>query len=336
MKTVLCDRPNTLSLIERPEPRPAAGEVLLRIRRIGVCGTDYHILAGNQPYLNYPRVMGHELGAEVVEAPAGSGLTPGATVVVVPYLSCGTCRACRRGLTNCCRRISVLGVHQDGGMAEYLTVPVSNVIPAPNLSLDQAAMVEFLAIGAHGIRRAVVTAEDRVLVVGAGPIGMAALIFARARGAAVTVMDLRADRLDFSRAQLGAAATVIASPDAGAELAALTEDEYFDVVIDATGHLPSIQRGLSFVGHGGRYTLLSIVQNDIAFPDPEFHKRETTLLASRNALPEDFAEVMRQIEAGAVPTGTLATHRAPLDATPEAMPIWSTPQAGVIKAILEA
>ena len=335
MRAILCDRPGTLSLVERPEPRAAAGEALLRIRRVGICGTDYHILGGRQPYLNYPRVMGHELGAEVVEAPAGSGLPSGMTVVVVPYLSCGTCRACRRGLANCCRRISVLGVHQDGGMTEYLAVPVSNVIPAPNLSLDQAAMVEFLAIGAHGVRRAAITPEDRVLVVGAGPIGMAALIFARACGAAVTVMDLRADRLEFSRTQLGAEATVIASPDAAAELSALTEGEFFDVVIDATGHLPSIQRGLSFVGHGGRYALLSIVQDDIAFPDPEFHKRETTLLASRNALPEDFAEVMRQIEAGAVPTAALATHRATLDAAPEAMPVWSTPQAGVIKAILD-
>jgi 2-desacetyl-2-hydroxyethyl bacteriochlorophyllide A dehydrogenase len=230
----------------------------------------------------------------------------------------------------------VLGVHQDGGMAEYLAVPVANVIPAPNLSLDQAAMVEFLAIGAHGVRRAAVTAEDRVLVVGAGPIGMAALIFARARGAAVTVMDLRADRLAFSRTALDATATVIASQEAEAELAALTEGEFFDVVIDATGHLPSMKRGLSYVGHGGRYTLLSIVQDDIAFPDPEFHKRETTLLASRNALPEDFAEVIRQIEAGAVPTAALATHRAPLADAPEVMPVWSTPQAGVIKAILEA
>jgi 2-desacetyl-2-hydroxyethyl bacteriochlorophyllide A dehydrogenase len=336
MKTIICDRPGSLSLIDRPEPRPQAHEALLRIRRIGVCGTDYHILGGRQPYLNYPRVMGHELGAEVVEAPAGSGLAPGMTVVVVPYLSCGACRACRRGLTNCCRRISVLGVHQDGGMAEYLAVPVANVIPAPNLSLDQAAMVEFLAIGAHGVRRAAVTAEDRVLVVGAGPIGMAALIFARARGAAVTVMDLRADRLAFSRTALDATATVIASPEAEAELAALTEGEFFDVVIDATGHLPSMKRGLSYVGHGGRYTLLSIVQDDIAFPDPEFHKRETTLLASRNALPEDFAEVIREIEAGAVPTAALATHRAPLADAPEVMPVWSTPQAGVIKAILEA
>ncbi len=335
MKSVICVRPGSLRLIDRPEPRPAEGEALLRIRRVGVCGTDYHILGGRQPYLNYPRVMGHELGAEVVDAPAGSGLTPGSTVVVVPYLSCGTCRACRRGLTNCCRRISVLGVHQDGGMAEYLAVPVSNVITAPNLSLDQAAMVEFLAIGAHGVHRAAITAEDRVLVVGAGPIGMAALIFAHARGAEVTVMDLRTDRLDFARTHLGASATVMASADADAALSALTEGEFFDVVIDATGHLPSIQRGLSFVGHGGRYALLSIVQDDIAFPDPEFHKRETTLLASRNALPEDFAEVMRQIEAGRVPTAALATHRAPLDSTPDVMPVWSTPQAGVIKAILE-
>ncbi len=220
-------------------------------------------------------------------------------------------------------------------MAEYLAVPVGNVIPAGSLSLDQAAMVEFLAIGAHGVRRGAITAADRVLVVGAGPIGIAALIFARLQGAQVTVMDLRADRLDFSRDQLGAAATVVASPDAAAELAALTGGEFFDVVIDATGHAPSIARGLSFVGHGGRYVLLSIVQDDIAFPDPEFHKRETTLLASRNALREDFAEVMRQIEAGAVPTAALATHRAPLDQAPEVMPIWSKPEAGVIKAILE-
>ena len=335
MKTIICDRPGSLSLIERPEPKPAAGEALLRIRRVGVCGTDYHILGGRQPYLSYPRVMGHELAAEVVEAPSGSGLTVGMPVVVMPYLSCGTCRACRRGLTNCCRRISVLGVHQDGGMAEYLAVPVGNVIPAGSLSLDQAAMVEFLAIGAHGVRRGAITAEDRVLVVGAGPIGIAALIFARLQGAEVTVMDLRADRLEFSRDRLGAAATVMASPEAAAELAALTGGEFFDVVIDATGHAPSIARGLSFVGHGGRYVLLSIVQDDIAFPDPEFHKRETTLLASRNALRDDFAEVMRQIESGAVPTAALATHRAPLDQTPEVMPVWSKPEAGVIKAILE-
>jgi 2-desacetyl-2-hydroxyethyl bacteriochlorophyllide A dehydrogenase len=334
MKAILCDRPGSLSLIDRPDPAPKPGEALLRIRRIGVCGTDYHILSGNQPFLSYPRVMGHELAAEVVEAPAGSGFAPGDAVVVVPYLSCGTCRACLKGMTNACRRISVLGVHQDGGMAEFLSVPVGNLIAAGSLSLDQAAMVEFLAIGAHGVRRGALTAADRVLVVGAGPIGMAAVIFARVRGAEVTAMDMRADRLAFVRETLGAA-TVVASDTVRDEFEAMTEGEFFDVVIDATGYAPSIGRGLSFVGHGGRYVLLSVVQADIAFADPEFHKRETTLLASRNAQPADFSEVMRQIEAGAVPTAALATHRAPLTDAPAAMPLWSTPQAGVIKALLE-
>jgi len=335
MQTILCDRPGSLSLIERPMPEPKAGEALLRIRRVGICGTDYHILGGNQPFLSYPRVMGHELAAEVMEAPAGSGFAPGEAVVVVPYLSCGTCRACLRGVTNACRRISVLGVHQDGGMAEYLAVPVTNLIAAGSLSLDQAAMVEFLAIGAHGVRRGAIGPEDRVLVVGAGPIGMAAIIFACARGAEVTAMDMRADRLEFCRTQLGVAATVVVSDTVREELAAMTDGEFFDVVIDATGHAPSIARGLSFLGHGGRYVLLSVVQADIAFADPEFHKRETTLLASRNAQPVDFAEVMRQIAAGAVPTAALATHRAPLARAPVDMPLWSKPQAGVIKALLE-
>ncbi|HEX3983569.1 MAG TPA: zinc-binding alcohol dehydrogenase family protein [Acidisoma sp.] len=335
MKTLICSEPGSLAFIDRAEPEPAPGEVLLRIRRVGICGTDYHILKGNQPYLNYPRVMGHELGAEVVAAPPGSGLAPGQTAVVIPYLSCGTCRACRRGLTNCCRRISVLGVHQDGGMAEYLAVPAANVIAAPELSLDQAAMVEFLAIGAHGIRRGNVTPEDRVLVVGAGPIGIAATVFAQARGTAVTIMDLRQDRLDFASGTLGVAHTVAAGPDARDQLEGLTDGEFFDVVVDATGHPPSMNAGLGYVGHGGRYVLLSIVAADITFPDPEFHKRETTLLASRNATRDDFATVMAAMAAGHVPTAALASHRAPLADGAAAIPIWARPETGVIKALLE-
>ncbi|MCB8880959.1 zinc-binding alcohol dehydrogenase family protein [Acidisoma cellulosilytica] len=335
MKALLCPEPGKLRLIEREAPKVGAGDVLLRVRRVGICGTDYHILGGTQPYLSYPRIMGHELGAEIVAAPAGSGLTAGTTAVVIPYLSCGQCRACQRGLTNCCRRVSVLGVHQDGGMTEYIAVPAQNVIAAPELTLDQAAMVEFLAIGAHGIRRGAVRSDDRVLVVGAGPIGIAATIFACARGAEVTVMDLRQDRLDFAQRELGAAHTVKAGPEAKAKFEAITEGEFFDVVIDATGHPPSMNAGLFYLGHGGRYVLLSIVAADIAFPDPEFHKRETTLIASRNALPDDFAEVMRAIAAGLVPTSVLASHRATMAEGADAIPVWARPETGVIKALLE-
>ncbi|GAB0112997.1 zinc-binding alcohol dehydrogenase family protein [Acidisoma sp. C75] len=335
MKAILCEAPGALRLIERPEPAAGPGEALLRIRRVGLCGTDYHILAGRQPYFAYPRIIGHELSGEIVSAPAGSGLTPGQAAVVMPYLSCGSCRACRRGLTNCCQRISVLGVHQDGGMAEYLAVPVGNLFPAEGLSLDAAAMVEFLAIGAHGIRRAQVAAEDRVLVVGGGPIGIAAALFAHLRGAEVTMIDLRADRLAFAEAHLGVTRTLVAAPETAETLARLTGGDFFDVVVDATGHAPSMNGGLGYVGHGGRYVLLSIVQADIAFPDPEFHKRETTLLASRNATAEDFHAVMAAMRAGAVPLAALASHRAPLAEGPAAIPGWARPEAGVIKALLE-
>ena len=174
MKVLICERPGHLSVISRPEPVPVEGEVLVRIRRVGICGTDFHIFQGKHPFLEYPRVMGHELSGTVVTAPAGSGLSPAQNVYIVPYLSCGKCVSCRRGVTNACQTISVLGVHRDGGMAEFLCVPTANVITAGNASLDDAAMIEFLAIGAHGVKRGGITAQDRVLVVGSGPIGMCA------------------------------------------------------------------------------------------------------------------------------------------------------------------
>ena len=335
MKALICEEPGRLSVISRPEPVPAEGEVLVRIRRVGICGTDFHIFQGKHPFLEYPRVMGHELSGTVETAPAGSGLAQGQNVYIVPYLSCGKCVACRRGVTNACQNISVLGVHRDGGMAEFLCVPVSNVIPAGNASLDDAAMIEFLAIGAHGVKRGGITAQDRVLVVGSGPIGMSAIIFAKARGATVTVMDMREDRLAFTTEALGADHLLLANEDAEANAKKLTDGDFFDVVIDATGNAGAMQRGFGFVAHAGRYVLVSVVRTDITFSDPEFHKRETTLFASRNAQADDFAEVVRQMDAGKVPTRALNTHRGSLDDGAALFKDWLRPEAGVIKAILE-
>ena len=335
MKALLCEAPGRLLVVQRPDPVPADGEAILRIRRVGVCGTDLHIFEGSHPFLQYPRVMGHELAGEVVHAPSGSTLRPGQPAYVVPYLSCGECRACRRGLTNCCRNISVLGVHQDGGMAELLAVPAGNVVPLDGIGLDEAAMVEFLAIGAHGIARGMVTAQDRVLVVGAGPIGIAAILFAKARGAQVSVIDRRQDRLDVALAALGADAVLLADEDTEAKLAEATRGEFFDVVVDATGNVGSIRNGLRYVGHGGRYVLLSVVREEIGFSDPEFHKRETTLLASRNALPADFAEVVTRMREGSIPVAALRTHHATLDEAVAQFPGWLRPEAGVIKATIE-
>ncbi len=335
MKCVVCESPGDLQLGFKPVPEAGPGEVLLRVRRIGVCGTDMHIFRGTQPFLAYPRVMGHELSGEVATAPAGSGLAPGDEVLVMPYLSCGDCVACRKGKTNCCTRIQVLGVHRDGGLAEYLAVPAQFVLKTEGISLDDAAMVEFLAIGLHAVRRGAVAAGQRVLVVGAGPIGVAVALFAALNGAQVTVLDARDDRLGFCRDVLKVAHTVTAGEGDVEALRAITGGDFFDAVFDATGNIKAMERGLEFVAHGGTYVLVSIVLDRISFADPEFHKRETTLLGSRNATVDDFREVLAAMKAGLVPTRAMNTHRATLDEFIDTLPRWMDPASGVIKAIVE-
>jgi 2-desacetyl-2-hydroxyethyl bacteriochlorophyllide A dehydrogenase len=335
MRSLVCNRPGALAIEERPRPLPGAGEVVVRIRRAGVCGTDLHIFQGSHPFLEYPRVIGHELSGEVADTGPGCTIAIGQQVYIMPYLACGACVACRRGKTNCCQRIGVLGVHLDGGMADYVCIPEANVAPADGVTLDQAAMVEFLAIGAHAIRRAHPLQGDRILVVGAGPIGIGCMLFAGLQGASVTALDLRQDRLDFCRKQLGVDHAVVAGPNASETLSALTAGDFFDIVIDATGNAKSMMAGLAYVAHGGTYVLVSIVHDTICFPDPEFHKRETTLMGSRNATPEDFSKVFDAMREGRVPTDSLITHRVALDEAPSSFPLWIKPEAGVIKALIE-
>ncbi|PUA18294.1 zinc-binding alcohol dehydrogenase family protein [Glaciimonas sp. PCH181] len=335
MKTLVCASPGVLRMEQRPMPVRGPDEVLIRVRRVGICGTDMHIYQGTQPYLNYPRVMGHELAGEVVEASLASSLKAGDTVYVMPYISCGVCVACRKGKTNCCTNIQVLGVHRDGGLTEYLSIPAAFAFKTDGISLDQAAMIEFLAIGAHAVRRAAIAPGQNVLVVGAGPIGIATALFAGLQGGKITMLDTRADRLQFCREAMGIAHAIEVGPTDKMQLAELTQQEFFDVVFDATGNTKAMERGFEFVAHGGTYVLVSIVRDAISFSDPEFHKRETTLLGSRNATVEDFETVLTAMRAGLVPTQLLNTHRTTLDALPGIFPEWLKPSAGVIKALVE-
>ncbi len=335
MKALLCKSPGALEIIERPHPVAKAGEVLVRIARAGVCGTDLHIFDGSQPYFEYPRIIGHELAGNVETAPLGSAFKPGQQVAIIPYIACGQCVACRRGKTNCCQKLSVLGVHADGGMADYLCVPEDNLVVADGVTMDQAAMVEFLAIGAHAVRRGMVSVRQRVLVVGAGPIGIACMIFCKLRGANVTALDTRDDRLQFCVREKLADHSVRAGADTKAELSRLTRSDFYDCVFDATGSANAMNAGFELVAHGGAYVLVSIVREMISFSDPEFHKRETMLLSSRNATREDFDAVFSALRTGRIPTAALNTHRAKLTDAPGLFAHWIDPASGVIKAILE-
>lgn len=335
MLTVICETPGVLKTLERDKPIRGDGEVLLRVKRVGVCGTDLHIFTGNQPFLEYPRVMGHELSGVVEEAPVGGKLVAGDPVFVMPYLSCGQCVACRKGKTNCCTQIKVLGVHRDGAFTEYLSLPQEFVHKAEGVTLDQAAMIEFLAIGAHAVRRGDVQPGERVLVTGMGPIGMAVAIFSQLRGAQVTVLDTRRDRLDFCTRHLAVAAAVQLGTDDVAELSRLTDGDFFDLVFDATGNAKAMERGFQFVAHGGKYVLVSIVRDNISFADPEFHKREATLLGSRNATMEDFETVLTAMRAGKIPDLALNTHRMKLSDVQADFSKLLDPSQGVVKALVE-
>lgn len=335
MDVVTCERPGALTIEQRPVPTPARNEVLLRVRRVGMCGTDMHIFRGVQPFLTYPRVMGHEISGEVVQAPEGSNLTPGEPVYIVPYLSCGQCSACRKQRANCCKALEVLGVHRDGALAQYVCVPERFVFSARGVSLNEAAMIEFLAIGAHAVRRSALSSDQRVLVCGSGPIGIACALFAKLRGSEVTVIDLRPERLALCTERLGIDHALELSPDIEKRLLSISGYDMFDVVFEATGSAAAMEAGFRYIAHGGTYVLVSVVTADIAFSDSEFHKREATLMGSRNATAQDFEFVIDCIRAGKIPTAHLHTHSAPLLELPARLPEWLNAESRVIKALVE-
>ena len=335
MQTLVCSEPGRLHIEDRPIPVVGPDEVLVRVRRVGICGTDYHIYEGNQPFLSYPRVMGHELAVEVVANDTGQGPRAGQICVVNPYLSCGRCHACLRGLPNCCMNIAVLGVHRDGGMTEFLSLPRRNLIAGEGLNVDECAMVEFLAIGAHAVRRANLGMGDRALVVGAGPIGLGVALFAGLCGSEVTIVDREPDRLKAAR-QLCAPANLVAASETSDEaLSDLTEGAGFDAVFDATGSRAAIEHGFGYAAHGARYVLVSVVQGNISFTDADFHRRELTVLGSRNATSEDFQRVIDAIRKGKADWREWITQRTTLSGAVADLPRWARDKSGLIKAVIE-
>jgi len=338
MTTIRLEEPGRFASLDSPPPAaPQPGEALVRVRRIGVCGTDLHAFSGNQPFFSYPRVLGHELGVEVLAVGAGvSRVKPGDRCSVEPYINCRKCVACRRGKTNCCADLRVLGVHVDGGMCEQLVVPARKLHPSATLSLDQLALVETLGIGCHAVERARLEPGEFALVIGAGPIGLAVMQFAAERGARVIALDVNAARLEFCRRHLGVPHAIDGAKDAALDtLRRLTLGDLPTSVFDATGSPGSMMEAFNFPAPGGQIVFVGLFQGDVTFNDPNFHRRELTLMGSRNAQSADFARIIGLIEAGRIDTTPWITHRAPLAGAASRFPEWARPETGVIKAMVE-
>jgi 2-desacetyl-2-hydroxyethyl bacteriochlorophyllide A dehydrogenase len=335
MKTLVCITPRNLAYKTGEKPVLTKGNAVINIKRIGICGTDLHAFEGTQPYFEYPRILGHELAGELVEFDDAPGFEKGEKVTFIPYFNCGSCIACRSGKPNCCVNIKVCDVHIDGGMAEYLSVPSYSLVHGNGLSYDELALIEPLAIGAHGVARADIKKGEFVLVIGAGPIGLGTIAFAMIAGATVIVMDVNEARLNFCKQHLKVDHTINAlAPDVVEQLKTITGGDMPTVVIDATGNQKAINNAFQYMSHGGRFVLIGLQKGDITFSHPEFHKREATLMSSRNATRKDFEHVMACMKNGSIDPKTYITHRVEFDEVKRDFESWLDPSNGVIKAMV--
>jgi 2-desacetyl-2-hydroxyethyl bacteriochlorophyllide A dehydrogenase len=321
MQQIILRSPGNFAERDVEQPSAGPGEALVRMERIGVCGSDFHAFAGKHPAYVYPRVLGHELACTVVFAPPNEfGISEGDRCAIDPYVNCGECRTCRMGRTNCCERLEVLGVHRDGGMQDRMAVPLRLLHRSANLSLEELALVETLGIGAHAVKRGGIEKGETALVVGAGPIGLGTALFAREAGAEVTLVETNEVRRAFGE-------------HLGWKTIASWGEIMADVVFDATGSASVMAESLNHVAAGGKLVFVGLTSDPIALDDSLFHKREVTLFSSRNSANQ-FPRIIRLLEEGKITVQDWVTDRLSLSELPKEFAGLQT-RPKLIKAVVE-
>lgn len=336
MKYIVCESPGNFKIKEKAPPQRKKGEILLKINKVGICGTDLHAYQGNQAFFSYPRILGHELAAEVLDFDEDNlRFKKGDKVIVMPYLSCGHCISCRDDKSNCCAKIQVLGVHIDGGMQEIISVPAEILLEAGKLSDEEIAIVEPLAIGAHAIRRAEIKKDEYIFVIGCGPIGIGIMKIGQIMGARVIAMDVNIDRLQYVSERIGVEHVVNLKIDPLETIKTITNGDLVPVVFDATGNKLALESGITYMAHGGKYVLVGLSKGDLTFNHPIIHSKEASILCSRNASPQDFLTAKSVLESGRFPTSSYVTHYVKANEMIDYFDKWLDPSSGVIKAMVD-
>jgi 2-desacetyl-2-hydroxyethyl bacteriochlorophyllide A dehydrogenase len=330
MRTVILEQPGRFKLTHTTQPdAPGSGEVLVRVLTVGICGTDLHAFEGTQPFFSYPRILGHELAVEVIQTGDGvSEFKPGDRCAVNPYMTCGECAACSRGRTNCCAKMRVIGVHSDGGMRDRILLPAKQMYRCEKLPPAQILLVETLGVGIHAVGRAAAQTGDRAIVAGAGPIGLSVIEFLRLAGADIGVVEKMPERLAFAAKQHGLNRYFPSHEEA-------QQEEPSMLVFDCTGDKGSMEKSIQLLQQGGKLIFVGLINDTVSLFDPDLHRREATILASRNSTPAEHHRVLDYMESGQIDVTAWPTERVGPDAMEKRFPLWLHRQAGVVKAVVE-
>jgi 2-desacetyl-2-hydroxyethyl bacteriochlorophyllide A dehydrogenase len=330
MKTIVLEEPGQFRLTDTAAPGgPGPGEVLVRVLTVGICGTDLHAFEGTQPFFSYPRILGHELAVEVIETGDGvSGFRAGDKCAVNPYMTCGQCAACSRGRTNCCAKMRVIGVHSDGGMRDRILLPAGQMYKCEKLTPVLIPLVETLGVGIHAVGRAEAQAGDRAIVVGAGPIGLSVIEFLRVAGADIGVVEKMPERLEFAARHHGLTRYYPSHDEARQEEASM-------LVFDCTGDRGSMENSIQLLQQGGKLIFVGLINDRISLFDPDLHRREATILASRNSTPAEHHRVLDLMESGQIDVGAWPMECAGPNAMGARFPFWLHREAGVVKAVVQ-
>ncbi len=329
MRTVTLEQPGRFAFGETMRPQaPGPGEALVRVLTVGICGTDLHAFEGTQPFFSYPRILGHELAVEVLSIGDGvSGLKAGDQCAVNPYVTCGVCVACRLGRSNCCARMSVIGVHTDGGMRDVIVLPEGLLYRCEKLAPAQIPLVETLSVGCHAVGRSGAQPDDRAIVIGAGPIGLSVIEFLRAAGADIAVVEKMPERLSFAASHYGLQRYYPSHAEA-------RQEEPSWLVFDCTGDRESMENAIQLLQQGGKLIFVGLVNEKVSLFDPDLHRREATILASRNSTPSEHHRVLDSMETGQIDVSGWPTELAGPEMMAERFPLWVRREAGIVKAVI--
>jgi 2-desacetyl-2-hydroxyethyl bacteriochlorophyllide A dehydrogenase len=337
MKALFITAPGKTEMREVARPEPGRGEVRVRVRYLGYCGSDLNTFRGLNPLVSYPRVPGHEVAGviDAVGAEVSPAFAPGTSVLVVPYTNCGTCSACRKGRPNACRNNQTLGVQRDGALAEQVVVPAAKLLTSRQLSLRDMVLVEPLSVGWHAARRGRVATGDTVVVFGCGMVGLGAIASAAAAGARVVAVDVDDGKLDIGRAA-GAVVTINSTTeDLHQRLQALTENHGPDLLIEGVGLPETFRACVEEACFAGRVVYVGYAKESVEYATKNFVMKEIDIMGSRNATADDFRGVIAYLEAGRFPVDAVITQVVPLADAGAALDMWAKNPRTVTKIVVD-